>query len=161
MHSLFTKGLSWSPTDLRLVKCLYKYRLKKRLNIVSCLYVSERQFKSMKIQTFLFLAPFLLCAAFVQDTEGAFGVLPSGTGRVLAREVCIFGIKDKINILGQCYIRFRLFVIAGLQIRFSIKTSTNILCTCSCNLLANWCWVWFCSLSFVCFPYWSRLKLSC
>lgn len=52
----------------------------------------------MKIQTFLFLAVFLLCAAFVQDTEGAFGVLPSGK-RVLAREVCIFGIKDKINYI--------------------------------------------------------------
>jgi len=60
----------------------------------------------MKIQTFLFLAAFLLFAAFVQDTEGAFGTLPSGK-RVLAREVCIFGITDKINILGQCYIPFR------------------------------------------------------
>ena len=51
----------------------------------------------MKIQTFLFIAAFLLCAAFVQDTEGAFGLLPSGK-RELARKVCIPGIKNNINI---------------------------------------------------------------
>jgi len=51
----------------------------------------------MKIQTFLFIAAFLLCAALVQDTEAAFGLLPSGK-RELARKVCIPGIKDNINI---------------------------------------------------------------
>ena len=54
----------------------------------------------MKIQTFLFIAAFLLCNVFVQDTEGAFGLLPSGK-RELARKVCIPEIKDKINIQGE------------------------------------------------------------
>ena len=67
---------------------------------MSYLYVNEQQGKNMKIQTFLFIAAFLLCTSFVQDTQGAFGLLPPGK-RELARKVCIPGIKDKINIQGE------------------------------------------------------------
>lgn len=101
----------------------------------------------MKIQTFLFIATLILCTTFVQDTEGAFGLLPSGK-RELERKVCIPGIKKNARRV--------IHPLQVLLILFGIKTSTNILC--SSNLLTNWkerfflfvcflfvCWFVFCT----------------
>lgn len=90
----------------------------------------------MKIQTCSIIAAFLLCIAFVQDTEGAFGLLPSGK-RELVRKVCIPGIKIKLiykesDTSLSVSLWWQFFLIL-----FSIKKSTNILRTRSLNFVVR------------------------